>query len=408
MSTTPKRVFGFAASLAEVVLSSLFISRSYAQVIHDDALTTTPAQSTFLTGNAILLLLIGVMFIAITFALVVVFIAARRSRAHLLIGERNVLLRVATWLDQTIGKAQATPATRSAAVETIACPQCGAQNPASARFCRSCGAALAIAREPAPQPAPTHLSADIGYATDKGMLRETNEDDFGTAVRDVPDHPTILLAVADGMGGEDAGEVASRMVIHSLKQSFAELETVDGAPYNEWVQQAFQRANALISTEARQRRNQMGTTLVLALIHDTTAYLGHVGDSRMYRWNPRRDGGRMVRLTRDHSLVQRLVDLGHLTDEERYVHPERNMVLRTIGDLRTGKPDVAQPVSVQDGDWLLLCCDGLWEMVRDDHMRDILLQSAGAQDACDRLITEANRNGGEDNITVVIAHFTNH
>jgi|GEM_PF-5432367 len=275
MSTTPKRVFGFAASLAEVVLSSLFISRSYAQVIHDDALTTTPAQSTFLTGNAILLLLIGVMFIAIAFALVVVFIAARRSRAHLLIGERNVLLRVATWLDQTIGKAQATPATRSAAVETIACPQCGAQNPASARFCRSCGAALAIAREPAPQPAPTHLSADIGYATDK--------DDFGTAVRDVPDHPTILLAVADGMGGEDAGEVASRMVIHSLKQSFAELETVDGAPYNEWVQQAFQRANALISTEARQRHNQMGTTLVLALIHDTTAYLGHVGDSRTTR-----------------------------------------------------------------------------------------------------------------------------
>jgi len=115
----------------------------------------------------------------------------------------------------------------------------------------------------------------------------------------------------------------------------------------------------------------------------------------------------MVRLTRDHSLVQRLVDLGHLTDEERYVHPERNMVLRTIGDLRTGKPDVSQPISVQDGDWLLLCCDGLWEMVRDDRMRDILSQSAGAQDACDRLITEANRNGGEDNITVVIAHFTN-
>ena len=255
-------------------------------------------------------------------------------------------------------------------------------------------------------PAPVSLYTEIGYATDKGKLRETNEDNFGTAMRSESDQPSLFLAVADGMGGEDAGEVASAMVIKMLRQAFVEMPSLNGVQLNNWVQQSIQNTNELVSAEAQQRQNQMGSTLVMALVHEGIAYLGNVGDSRIYRWNPKADKGRLVRLTQDHSLVQRLVDQGQLSDEARYTHPERNMLLRSIGDANTGKSDLNQPVPLRDGDWLLLCSDGLWEMVRDQRVREILSKSTEAQAACDRLIAEANKNGGEDNITVVIARFS--
>jgi PPM family protein phosphatase len=158
--------------------------------------------------------------------------------------------------------------------------------------------------------------------------------------------------------------------------------------------------------EAMQRRNQMGATLVVALIYSNKAFVTNVGDSRIYRWNPERDRGQITRLTRDHSLVQRLVDLGQLSDEQRYSHPDRNMVLRSIGDARMGYADNIKSVELRTGDWLLLCTDGLWEMVRDNRIRDILSKATTAQDACDKLIAEANSNGGEDNITAVAVRFS--
>jgi serine/threonine protein phosphatase PrpC len=258
----------------------------------------------------------------------------------------------------------------------------------------------------AARPEAPRLNVDVGHATDKGLQREMNEDDCAVEMSGDEQNPTLLLAVADGMGGEEAGEVASALTIQSLQQSFAQLAPGGAAQLNAWVQQAVARAGEVVEAEAKQRNNQMGSTLVLALVHAGVACLGNVGDSRIYRWNPARDRGRPARLTKDHSLVQRLVDMGQIKDEDRYSHPERNMVLRTIGDARAGKSDVNAPVPLQAGDWLLLCSDGLWEMVRDEQIGAILASSRDAQQACDRLIAEANRNGGEDNITAVIAHFT--
>lgn len=270
-------------------------------------------------------------------------------------------------------------------------------------------AAEAVQPHP-PQPQSAHpVRIDLGYATDTGAQRTGNEDSYGLIhlAECSNNEPglTLLLAVADGMGGEEAGEVASRLAIRSLIGSAVETVAAGMPNAAEWVQQATRRANDLVVSEARKRGNQMGATLVFALVRDRSAYLGNVGDARIYRWNPRRDDGQIVRLVKDHSLVQQLVDAGRIKDEERYSHPERNMVVRSIGDTRTGRSDDNPPVAIQAGDWLVLCSDGLWEMVRDSTLRDILAQSSTAQLACDRLVAEANRNGGEDNITVVIGRF---
>ncbi len=252
--------------------------------------------------------------------------------------------------------------------------------------------------------ATAYLRADLGSASDKGQQREMNEDTLGMATRGDPAQPITLLIVSDGMGGVDAGEVASALTVKSLKQSFTGEQNTN-INWNDWMQQAIQSANEQVISEAKKRNAQMGATVVIAVIDQGTAYLGSVGDSRIYRWNPNRDKGQLTRLTTDHSVVQRLVELGQLSDDERYIHPDRNVVLRSLGDERTGKSDVIPPVLLSSGDWLLLCTDGLWEMVHDPAMQDILAHASSAQEACDRLVGEANKNGGEDNITALIAHF---
>jgi protein phosphatase len=207
------------------------------------------------------------------------------------------------------------------------------------------------------------------------------------------------------MGGVDAGGVASTLTVQSIKQSFSKQPADSNTDWNAWMLQAIQQANESVLNEAKKRRIQMGSTLVVAIIHEAVAYLGSVGDSRIYRWNAKREYGRLARLTRDHSVVQGLVDMGQLKDEDRYAHPNRNMILRSIGDLRTGKSDPLPPLRLQAGDWLLLCSDGLWGMVRDQTIHDILVRSSNAQEACDKLVAEANKKGGDDNITAVIAHL---
>ena len=174
-------------------------------------------------------------------------------------------------------------------------------------------------------------------ATHKGLIREGNEDtplhiEFNLN-NDNRARRAILLAVADGMGGEEAGEQASLLTVHELANAAnAFVMSQADLDANAWVQNTVARINDAVMKEAQRRSNQMGATLVFALVCNGIAYLGNVGDSRIYRWNPKRDGGRMVRLTKDHSLVQRLVDMNQIDDAARYTHPERNMVLRSIGD----------------------------------------------------------------------------
>jgi protein phosphatase len=209
------------------------------------------------------------------------------------------------------------------------------------------------------------------------------------------------------MGGEEAGEVASALAIAHLSTAaemlFAD-ESVALAPeqINDWVQTTVNDINAAVVAEAARHGNQMGSTLVFALVEDGIAHLGNVGDSRIYRW---RGGAGLERLVRDHSLVQSLIDAGALTDEERYSHPARSLVLRSLGDAKTGVSDENAPLPLQPGDWLLVCSDGLWEMVRDEAIGMIVAGAPNAQVACDRLVDLANANGGEDNISVAIARY---
>jgi protein phosphatase len=250
---------------------------------------------------------------------------------------------------------------------------------------------------------------DLGYATHTGLLREQNEDSFCVVELDCNAHcklhKPLLLAVADGMGGEEAGEVASGIAVRELTQISTHAFDTDTTLSSEWVQQTVRTINDRIVEQAQLLGHFMGTTLVFALICDGIAHLGNVGDSRMYLWNAHRDDGALFRLTKDHSFVQMLVDEGVISDEERYIHPKRNYITRTLGDSNACESDVNEPLQLERGDWLMLCSDGMWEMARDESIRAVLSEAKNAQDACDALVALANLSGGEDNITVVVARL---
>ncbi|MBK9710216.1 MAG: protein phosphatase 2C domain-containing protein [Kouleothrix sp.] len=260
---------------------------------------------------------------------------------------------------------------------------------------------------------PTPLWTRIGAASHPGMVRELDEDSLLTLdlrnVQNSRGRSWGLFIVADGMGGHAAGEVASGLAIRGAAEvvlSAYLTPTLDAdAPYDEAqirdvVRRAIQQGNQYVLNEARARGNDMGTTITMALVAGDRAVIGNVGDSRTYLY---RDGA-LRRITKDHSLVMRLVDLGQITEEDIYTHPQRNAVLRSMGD----KPDVEIDLftlRLRPGDALFLCCDGQWEMTRDPQMAEIIGAHDNPQAACDTLISAANNAGGDDNITSVLVKF---
>ncbi len=228
----------------------------------------------------------------------------------------------------------------------------------------------------------------IGVAgvTDTGRKRRRNEDAFVVA--------PPLFAVADGMGGAQAGEVASKLAAASLEEA-------DGANGGgvERVVSLIQEANRRVYSRAVEdpAASGMGTTMTVALVEGGGVVIGHVGDSRAYLV---RDG-RLEQLTDDHSLVNELIKSGKLSAEEAETHPQRSVITRALGT----DPDVdvdAFAIEAHDGDVFLLCSDGLTTMVADERILDVLEHHRGDLDRAARtLVSEANRGGGEDNITVV-------
>ena len=253
------------------------------------------------------------------------------------------------------------------------------------------------------------ICVEIGQATSSGLVHNTNEDSVCARILETSESPCsqVLLAVADGIGGLGAGEVASALAIARLTtetEAFVKngLGHLNPSSINAWIQNSVHTINAVVVAEAAKRAQEMGSTLAFTLILDGVAYLGNVGDSRIYLWRSTEAHHSLTQLVKDHSLVQALVDAGVLTDDQRYSHPKRNIVLRSLGDPRMGFTDEHTPVPLQPGDRLLICSDGLWEMVRDEVIGDVLAHAPNAQVACDRLMDLANANGGEDNISVVI------
>lgn len=219
-----------------------------------------------------------------------------------------------------------------------------------------------------------------------------------------------LYVVADGVGGHDAGEVASRVAVTALIRSVFDTLTDETsetptdtreAYFSSLLERSVHAANDAVVEARRLHHANMNTTATAALIADGHAFVANVGDSRTYLF---RDG-RLQPVTTDHSLVARLVAIGMIKPDEIYTHPQRNAIYRALGDQHDFVVDTFV-VALLPEDRLVLCSDGLWEMVRDTGMVEILNTAVSPEEACNRLVDQANANGGEDNITVIVVQST--
>jgi protein phosphatase len=224
--------------------------------------------------------------------------------------------------------------------------------------------------------------------TDLGKKRSLNEDGYIANGQ--------IFAVADGMGGHRAGEIASALALDALRFGLAKRtkSTVENR-----LREAIKRANQQVhNTAVREAAHRgMGTTLTVVLPVESTIYVGHVGDSRLYRL---RDG-LLKQMTNDHSLVAQLVKSGHIKAEEAEVHPHRNVITRAIGSDREVEVDVFSD-TMEPGDRYLLCSDGLTTMLNDNEISTVLRDKEDLEETCRELIDWANDRGGNDNITVVL------
>jgi PPM family protein phosphatase len=223
-------------------------------------------------------------------------------------------------------------------------------------------------------------------ASDTGRRRRRNEDNYVVA--------PPLFAVADGMGGAQAGEVASQLAASAVEGADS-----DGLEGIERIDALIQEANRRIFDRASTdpTASGMGTTMTVALVEEMTVAIGHVGDSRAYLVR----GERMEQLTEDHSLVNELLKSGKLSEEEAQIHPQRSVITRAVGT----DPDVdvdGFTIEAEDGDVFLICSDGLSDMVEDEEILELVHEHRDDLDkAVKALVSAANRGGGDDNITAV-------
>lgn len=267
------------------------------------------------------------------------------------------------------------------------------------------------------------VSHQIGKASHIGKLRPANEDCIATVeftyILKSISYPIGLYVVSDGMGGSDGGEIASRIAVKTIVNEMSQMLLQSGwlgsrnSASNEDFQGAIEKAvyiaNDAIIQQGRQLNKELGATLTGTLFVDRNAYIINIGDSRVYIFNENKG---LQLITQDHSLVFRLYLMGHLKFNEIYNHPQKSQILRSLGEV--GLKENLEEMASQDnhpyfymqelgkGESLLLCSDGLWQMVRDPQIEHILRRHPEPQDACDRLVMLANKNGGEDNISVVI------
>jgi protein phosphatase len=279
-----------------------------------------------------------------------------------------------------------------------------------------------------PQTLSSFIDVDMYGLSDRGHVRKNNEDHFlivragralETVLTNITENPTQTLfeetaygfVVADGLGGNAAGEVASRQAIYTLL-SLA-LHTPDwqfrwGAKERNTVawrlQDRFRHVNAALLQQATAHATLKGmsTTLTAAVTHGGDLIVGHVGDSRAYLLHD----GKLKKLTTDHTLAQHLIERGVHAPDDPLVLELRNILMQALGSAESQcRPEVHEYL-IADGDQLLLCTDGLTDMVDEDLIKSVLLESASAKLACRSLVNLALSNGGRDNITVVVARFS--
>jgi protein phosphatase len=268
----------------------------------------------------------------------------------------------------------------------------------------------------------------VAGLTDIGRQRELNEDRFHYRVIQASDEDALgLFVVADGMGGHLAGEVASHWAVETLKRELSPLfrppdsavtrrldaealaavgtgltVRLDETDLARLLEHALERANQVLLGYARKRPEQagnMGSTLTLLVAEGERATVAHVGDSRAYLWR----SGQMHQLTEDHSVPGALLKQGRITAEEAHDHPHRSVLYRCLGLKPRVEVDIYPSIVLQPGDTLLLCSDGLWDMLYPaERLAAFLSSEASPLTICRRLVDAANDAGGEDNITAVL------
>jgi len=266
----------------------------------------------------------------------------------------------------------------------------------------------------------------IGKKTDVGCVREANEDSFyvelpeegapqgrspqggppqrGTSqgVADAANRYALLI-VADGMGGQVAGKEASETAVDVVKALFA-AKAKTGKPLKDikrFLVDAARDANKAVFKKGEAQAANMGTTLTMAFIADHNAFIGHVGDSRAYHVRKRE----IRQVTEDHSLAEDMVKKGKATREEVKTSPMRSMLTRSIGTKAEVAVDEPIGIELEDGDCLVLCTDGLTNLVEDQEILSAVHNTADLQKACNKLVDMARQRGGHDNITIVAAEF---
>ncbi len=261
------------------------------------------------------------------------------------------------------------------------------------------GRALVEASKTPPKTNTAHIAAAM---TDVGLQRVLNEDNWGWIQLS---EDVLLYVAADGMGGHEAGEVASRMAVDTIcrvaTERFEQLGNITAETLENILDEAFQAANNGIKSHSENLGNDMGTTMVASLIYkNSLALVANVGDSRGYLM---RDAV-LHQITRDHSLVSRMVEQGRISAQEARNHPHSNILLRTVGTERDVEIDIFT-VELEKGDRLLLCSDGLWGEIEDEDIEAILNHYQDPRVVCREMIRAAHHGGGRDNITVVMAEI---
>ncbi|MED3564299.1 Stp1/IreP family PP2C-type Ser/Thr phosphatase [Bacillus xiapuensis] len=238
------------------------------------------------------------------------------------------------------------------------------------------------------------------FKTDQGKVRQNNEDNGGI-FQNKDGH--FLAIVADGMGGHLAGDIASEMTVAHLKDLWDQskgLLTADSA--EEWLKTNINQVNKLLFEHSKNNPEceGMGTTIEAIIVTDRFTTVAHVGDSRSYILN---ESG-FQQLTDDHTLVNELVRSGQISKEDAEHHPRKNVILRALGTEQEIKIDI-KTIMFEEGDFLLLCSDGLSNKVKEQEMVQILQNGDILEKKAETLIKIANDNGGEDNITLIILAF---
>ena len=242
----------------------------------------------------------------------------------------------------------------------------------------------------------------LGMITDVGKVREVDEDsilaaDLSFGINS-ENNQFLLLAVADGMGGHAKGEEASKIALNTITKTVIP-QLNDNIPYTDLLDQGIKNANQAILdyTVEHPETKGMGTTSVCAVVKDNEVHLVNLGDSRAYVVS----NDEIRRVTKDHSLVQELVDKGVITEEETRTHPQKNVISKAIGINADIESDTMR-LKLASDESLLLCCDGVIAHLTDEDIHKTIIESSDPDDACQNIVILANERGGSDNISLII------